>query len=101
MVSMDTFSSVDAFSFEYKDKVLHGIFYFVFTLFWFLFLRNTRHVKNLKLKVFLFAVAYGIVIEICQGLFTTERSADVFDVVANTTGSALAILALWLSDNKK
>lgn len=101
MVSMDTFSSVDTFTFEYKDKVLHGVFYFVFTLFWFLFFRNTRHGKNLKLKVFLFAVAYGIMIEICQGLFTTERSADVFDVVANTTGSALAILVLWLADNKK
>lgn len=98
---MDTFSSVDTFSFEYKDKALHGVFYFVFTVCWFLFFKHNGHSKNLKLKVFLFAVAYGIIIEICQGLFTKQRSADVFDVVANTTGSALAILALWLAGNKK
>lgn len=101
LVSADTFRSVDTFNFEYKDKVLHAIFYFVFTVFWFQFFKNTRYSQNLKLKVFVFAVAYGIMIEICQGVFTTERSADFFDVVANTTGSALAILVLWLSGRKK
>ncbi len=92
---MDTFDGIDTFSFEYKDKIVHATFYFVFTIFWCLFFR-TRMKGNVRLKVFLIAVSYGVLIEICQALFTEQRSGDVADALANTAGSAIAILVLWL-----
>lgn len=101
LISMDTFSSVQSFDFMYKDKVVHAAFYFIFTIVWYLFFKKQSHSKYLKLKTFAFAVIYGIFIEICQGVFTHERSADVIDVLANTLGSSLAIMALWLADRNK
>lgn len=42
------------------------------------------------------AFVYGAIIEVCQDQFTTSRKADVYDVVANVTGSIIAILVLFL-----
>jgi glycopeptide antibiotics resistance protein len=87
----------------YKDKYVHSTFYFVFTVLWFLHFRaqNTAGTKRLRAMVFLMAVFYGGFIEICQGLFTTDRNADILDVLANTSGSAIAVLALWLLEKRK
>jgi len=52
--------------------------------------------KKQRLWAFLLAVIYGIFIEGCQQFFTQDRSADISDVAANTTGAALAVLVLWL-----
>ena len=38
----------------------------------------------------------GIAIELMQQYFTTTRSADVFDVLANTTGALLAIISILI-----
>lgn len=85
-----------------KDKIVHFVFYFVLTLLLY---------KDYKLKwglikksfayAFAIAVGYGIIIEVCQGLFTDGRNADVFDVVANTSGSVFAILILWIRQRLK
>lgn len=87
----------------HKDKVVHFIFYFVFTLLWSLYLWSGNIFSSKKAIVitFLIAVIFGIFIEICQGLFTTNRSADVMDALANTAGSATAVLALWFLQKRK
>lgn len=85
-----------------KDKIVHFIFYFVFTILLYKDYKvKTGSIKKAWLFAFATAVGYGIVIEICQGLFTAERSADVMDAVANTSGSVLAIFALWLREKRK
>ncbi|WP_157955998.1 VanZ family protein [Flavobacterium kingsejongi] len=80
------------------DKYVHFTFYFVFTTAWFLFLRSTspkaRIVKNIIVCFFL-AVAYGALMEVLQGLLTVNRSADIMDALANTTGSLAASLILY------
>jgi len=82
----------------YTDKYVHCIFYFIFTVLWYLSIKrdNPESNKKQRLIVFLMAVVFGIIIELCQQFFTTDRSADITDVAANTTGSALAVLVLWL-----
>lgn len=85
-----------------KDKIVHFTFYFVFTLLWVGAVRNRRFTpKQIRMYVFFAAVFFGILIEICQGLFTTERSPDVLDAIANTSGSALSVFVLWLFREKK
>ncbi|MFL9843108.1 VanZ family protein [Flavobacterium rhizosphaerae] len=94
LVKMSTFEN-KVISLEHKDKFIHCTFYFGFTVLWYLALVKTDKQK-MRLKVFIAAVLYGITIELCQGLFTADRSADVTDALANTIGSAIAITVIWL-----
>ncbi|MDR6844147.1 VanZ family protein [Flavobacterium granuli] len=79
------------------DKCIHTFFHLVFTFLWFLFfskhLQSDSIFKSLIYSV-VFSFVFGIVIEILQNLITATRSADVFDVVANTVGSMLAIFVV-------
>ncbi|ESU23194.1 hypothetical protein FEDK69T_13460 [Flavobacterium enshiense DK69] len=80
-----------------KDKTIHAIFYFVFSVLWFLFL--TKEVPKLTFAqkawfVLASSFLYGGIIEICQGLFTATRQADMYDVVANVSGSIVGIIVL-------
>ena len=77
------------------DKWFHFSVHFVFVLLWFLYL-NTKNIELGLLKIFLGSLFFGILIEICQSLFTTTRQADVLDVLANATGAGTAILILFL-----
>ncbi len=79
------------------DKVVHSFFHFVFTLLWFLFFQKQfKTIKNTKplLVSLVLSVFFGISIEIAQELFTTTRHADVFDVLANTSGALIAVVAI-------
>ena len=102
LVSMHNFDSVPVHD-GYTDKYVHCTFYFIFTVLWYKFfkLANTGSGKKQRLLVFVLAVVYGIFIELCQQFFTKDRSADITDVAANTTGSALAVLVLWLLSKMK
>jgi VanZ family protein len=87
----------------HKDKIAHFIFYFVFTVLWHLYMgsRDTVSFRKTILLPFFAAVTYGGFIEICQGLLTTNRSADIMDALTNTAGSAIAVLTLWLKQKDK
>jgi len=101
-MSSNSFSSFKRFNIPYKDKTVHFFFYFVFVVLWVLsFSRQYSDKRKLRLSVLLAAVFYGILIEICQGLFTKNRSADILDVLANSAGAATAVLVLWLINRNK
>ena len=78
------------------DKYVHSAFHFGFTFLWSSYFWNTQKAIVIKtvFKVFLVSVAYGILIEFLQGAFTATRKADILDVLANTTGATLAVIAL-------
>jgi len=70
-----------------KDKIVHFVFYFLFTLLW-VFYTSFRQFKFKKsLIVLLVAIVYGVIMEFFQGIFTITRSADVLDVIANSLGA--------------
>jgi VanZ family protein len=83
----------------YIDKVIHAVFHFVFTTLWFLYLKkklnSSNSFKPLALA-FVFSFFLGIAIELIQQFFTTTRTADVLDVLANIFGATLAIIAIIL-----
>lgn len=81
------------------DKCIHAFFHFVFTLVWFLFLRKQLHHNNVMtalLYSFLFSLFFGVGIEFVQQLYTTSRSGDFLDVVANSIGAILALFTVVL-----
>ena len=71
---------------------MHFIFYFVFVVVWSLFAKQTNISNKTKWIILFSAVGYGILMEFCQGAFTTTRKADVLDVVANSLGAIIGLL---------
>ena len=86
------------------DKAVHIVFHAALTFFWFLFF--SKHLKiDAIFKPLIFSVVFsfvfGITIEILQQLVTTTRSADVLDVLANTTGAILAVFVVVICNKLK
>ena len=101
LLKSDTFQGAGFLDIPYKDKFVHFTFYFIFTLLWVNGLKKRFDSKNkVVLIVFCVAVLYGVIIEICQGLFTSSRSADLFDIIANTAGALTAVLFIHFFDRK-
>lgn len=75
------------------DKFVHAGIFFVLLILW-LRVFSKKNTLNNKIKILLLlaGAGYGIVLELLQGAVFIERSADVYDVFANTFGCILAIL---------
>ncbi|TDW46345.1 VanZ family protein [Flavobacterium sp. 270] len=89
-------SNIPAVDFPSIDKIVHFCFHFGFTISWILFFK--KELKGIEandykayLISFIFSVFFGITIEILQSVFTTTRSADVTDVLANTIGATTGV----------
>ena len=80
---------------DYSDKIAHFAAYFLLYTLWYLSMNKESRVKYFALLV-LGCVAYGIVLELVQGEFTSERSADYLDAVANTVGVLSSVLVMYL-----
>jgi len=79
------------------DKFVHAGFYFLLTIFWYIYLRiGGRTVSSAQILFMIVAVAgiYGIAIEFAQAAFTKTRQADMFDAVANFSGSVTAAILI-------
>lgn len=87
VLSLISFERTPSFMLQlpFKDKLVHFIFYFVFVVLWCFGLHKTD-----KIKILLIAVVYGIIIEILQYVLTENRTADFYDVLANSLGAFLA-----------
>ncbi len=88
------------------DKVIHFILYLVATLLGAAFVREQfarrLSLNSSMLRIVVFLIIYGIIIEVIQMEFTTTRSAEVYDVLANCTGIliAVAIIRLFYSGKR-
>lgn len=81
------------------DKIIHVIFHFVFAILWFLYFKkkfNTSNGVNLLVFTVFVSFVFGIVIELIQQYFTTTRSADILDILANVFGALLAAVLIIL-----
>ncbi len=79
-----------------SDKLFHTIAYTLFTGLWFLtcyYKFKFSKVRALILSA-LFSTVFGIIIELLQGELTASREADLYDVIANTTGTVAAIVII-------
>ncbi|MDF0707493.1 MAG: VanZ family protein [Bacteroidota bacterium] len=109
VLSLFSFSSMDldtgTLNIPYADKITHFIFYMVFGFTGCLSLRERTKgslglAKTLKI-VLVLAIIYGILIEILQFTLTTDRMAEMGDVLANTLGAFSGIgLIRWVFSKK-
>ncbi len=86
-----------------KDKVVHFVFYFLFFILWFLNFSTRKNKTQLLGIVLLVSVGYGLLMEGLQGVIQTNRTPDLADVVANTSGAfcALLVTVYFLSKKKQ
>ncbi len=89
--------------FHPTDKLLHTVAYFGLVAVWKLyFILKKEDFKNYKQRVFIIAgvsAAFGILIEVVQGVMTSYRQPDGLDILANTAGIVLAIIFFLLIKN--
>ena len=87
---LDDLPSVPKINFQYKDKVVHFIFYFGFVYFW------TKSLKNISfnyiLIILVLALIMGISIEFLQENFTLHRTFDWYDILANSIGAMASFI---------
>ena len=86
------FAGNKLFGIPYLDKVLHMAVFFVLTTFLsypFFKLPNLKVITPLIIITF-GTIAYGIAVEFIQENFTTGRSFDFYDIVADAIGTLIA-----------
>jgi VanZ family protein len=74
----------------HKDKMLHFVFYFLFYILWFQYFKDKT--TRFKTSLLLFAIGYGIFMEVLQAMMGNHRSSDFYDVLANSFGSIVGLL---------
>ena len=85
-----------------NDKAIHFVFYFVFVFLWGNYLYSKKKIQNKTLlSIVLAGIILGGTMEVFQELFTDSRTADWYDMLANTTGAICGTIILWLYKNKK
>ncbi|TVZ16734.1 VanZ family protein [Maribacter sp. MAR_2009_72] len=95
--SLFSFSDVDTstFNIPHLDKAVHFTFYLVMVIIAFFAKTNGGVVKLASFKgviyIMLFAILYGIVIEILQHMATTDRHGDILDALANSCGAIVGM----------
>ena len=87
---LDDSPNLPKFTFQYKDKVVHFIFYFLFVYFWAKSLKNKS--LNYILIILFLAVSLGAIIEFMQENFTQNRTFDWYDILANSIGAIASFI---------
>ncbi|GGX13731.1 VanZ family protein [Aquimarina muelleri] len=86
------------------DKIGHFFAYFILTILWSLFFFFSKNQnKNLKQSLGIatvLCVFFGIMMELFQGILTTYRNSDWYDIIANTSGTIFAIFIFILIKDK-
>jgi VanZ family protein len=95
LTGSDTFDKVHVFEIPFMDKIVHFIMYF--GLMSVIILENRSLLKNRQklLLIALFPFFYGILLEICQALFTSTRSGSVSDALFDGLGIIVSLLVLY------
>ena len=83
-----------------SDKISHFIAYFLLMLSWlYAFFKKKSFTQYVK-YIIIGCIAFGIIIEILQGVTTTYRTSSFLDVVANTFGVVLASIVFHFFEKK-
>nr|MCH9660199.1 VanZ family protein [Bacteroidota bacterium] len=75
----------------FVDKIVHLVIFSVLTFIWLWFCESKKLLKYIA-RVVLLIFVYGIIIETLQELFFETRTADVWDVLANTIGILMGLV---------
>jgi len=98
--SMMNLKNSSKFKFVNLDKAIHFLVYSVFCLLVFDTIKQYNFKEELKIAI-LFTIAFGIVIEFFQYLFTINRKFELLDIFANILGIITMAVIINLSKKNK
>ena len=90
-LSLDSFSEINM-PIDNFDKVFHSLAYFFLALSWFFAVEKSHSIFKYKIVVVFFVLIFGIIIEVLQSSLTTYRTADYYDIMANSFGILIAMV---------
>jgi VanZ family protein len=97
LLSPSRLPGTSALHFTGLDKVIHAAIYAALTCAWAYTFSAIIRSSIICMFATAFMVAlYGLFMEVCQYLFTTTRSMDIFDALANLGGSLTAAIAIYV-----
>ncbi len=100
LMNFNEVPQVNKINIPHLDKMVHFVLYSIFAILCLWSINSNQQFLKKAVGVFLFCVAFGILIECLQDYFTTTRSAELLDVLANTFGVVSGILLTALFKNK-
>ncbi len=86
------------------DKWVHIAMFLVMVIVWFLALRKISTSvppRRILISVVLACLAYGVMMEFVQKLFVSNRSFDLWDILADAAGSAAGYILCLVRYIKK
>ena len=95
VASLVSSSAIPKVNLLWNDKIVHFLFYFFFVVFWSIALHKNFYSKKYSFIIVVFAIVYGIIIEVLQELLTTTREPDLYDVFANALGAIIGYLGFY------
>ena len=95
VASLVSSSAIPKVNLLWNDKIVHFLFYFFFVVFWSFALHKNFYLKKYSFIIVVFAIVYGIIIEILQELLTTTREPDLYDVFANALGAIIGYFGFY------
>ena len=90
IVSLISINGVHIIKVSNSDKFGHFIAYFFLSFSWLYALRNFPRKKFKEHLIVFLLISYGIIIEVLQGVLTSYRQADIYDIIANSAGVIFA-----------
>lgn len=93
VASLSQWGKIPDIDVDSGDKYVHFLAYCIMFVLWFNAFFTNVIVSKIKsiLYAFLVSFIFGIIIEILQGVATSTRMLDLYDIVANTVGIILGI----------
>lgn len=99
VLSLANIKSLPKIELNNIDKLFHATAYCGLVIVWYLYfyVKNKKDFRLLPLLLIcVCAVIFGIIIEIIQGNATNYRTEDVFDMLANLSGTLVACLLVLI-----
>ncbi|HKL38352.1 MAG TPA: VanZ family protein [Bacteroidales bacterium] len=88
-------AKMNILKFPNSDKVIHGLMYFMLTVsLIYLMVKRYNGFKHWKVYGIVLAtpILYGLLMELLQFYLASDRSAELADFIANTSGTILAFV---------
>ena len=85
---------------SFDDKIFHVLSHALLTFLCFNYFKKTGVSRPILLSA-LVPFCYGVAIECLQGIATSSRTADIYDVLANILGTIFAVILISILKNVK
>ena len=83
----------DVMALDVSDKTLHAFAYFGLTSSWFFAIKSSHSRLKTKISIGFLVLLLSISLEFLQGSLTDYRTADFYDIIANTFGIIIALVS--------